>query len=64
MRSLFLKIFLSFWGAQALFSVLVILATIALAPTREISAVEALQPKILSEALGAYQSGGTDHLRD
>jgi two-component system sensor histidine kinase CpxA len=64
MRSLFLKIFLSFWGAQALFSVLVILATIALAPTREISAVEALQPKILSEALGAYQSGGTDQLRE
>jgi len=64
MRSLFLKIFLSFWGAQALFSVLAILATIALAPTREISTVEALQPKFLSEAVNAYQTGGQDKLRD
>lgn len=64
MRSLFLKIFLSFWVAQALFSVLVILATIALAPTREISAVEALQPKFLSEAVQTYQSGGVDKLRE
>jgi two-component system sensor histidine kinase CpxA len=64
MRSLFLKIFLSFWMATALFTVLVILSTIALAPTREISAIEALQPKFLSEAVEAYQSGGADKARD
>ena len=32
MKSLFLKIFLSFWAAQALFLVLAILVTIALQP--------------------------------
>jgi two-component system sensor histidine kinase CpxA len=62
MKSLFLKIFLSFWLAQALFIVLAILATIALRPARQISAVEALQPKFLSEAVDAYQTGGNDKL--
>ncbi len=64
MRSLFLKIFLSFWGAQALFVVLAILVTIAMRPAREISAIEALQPKFLSEAVDAYQRGGTAMVRD
>jgi signal transduction histidine kinase len=64
MRSLFLKIFLSFWGAQVLFLVLAILVTIALRPTREISAIEALQPKFLSEAVEAYQAGGDEKLRE
>src|SRR4051812_21656955 len=62
MKSLFLKIFLSFWLAQALFLVLAILVTIALRPTRQISQVEALQPKFLSEAVDAYQTGGSDKL--
>ena len=64
MRSLFLKIFLSFWLAQALFIVLVILVTVAMRPARQISTVEALQPKFLAEAVEAYQSGGTEKLRD
>src|SRR5713101_3083522 len=64
MRSLFLKIFLSFWIAQALFLVLAILVTIALRPAREISAIEALQPKFLSEAVDAYQTGGVEKVRD
>lgn len=64
MRSLFLKIFLSFWGAQALFTVLAILATIAMRPAREVSSIEALQAKILDEAVGAYQTGGAEKLRD
>ena len=64
MRSLFLKIFLSFWGAQALFMVLAILATIAMRPARQISEIEALQPKFLGEAVDAYQTGGADKLRD
>ena len=64
MRSLFLKIFLSFWGAQALFTVLAILVTIAMRPAREISSIEASQPRMLDEAVEAYQSGGAEKLRD
>lgn len=64
MRSLFLKIFLSFWLATALFLVLAILTTVAMRPTRQISSVEALQSKFLTEAVDAYQSGGADKLRD
>jgi signal transduction histidine kinase len=64
MKSLFLKIFLSFWLAQALFLALAILATVAMRPTRHISAIEALQTKFLNDAISAYQTGGTDQLRD
>jgi len=64
MRSLFLKIFLSFWVATALFIVLAILVTLAMRPTRQISAVEALQSKFLAEAVDAYQTGGAEKLRE
>jgi len=64
MRSLFLKIFLSFWLAQALFLALAILATVAMRPTRHISAIEALQTKFLNDAVAAYQTGGEDRLRE
>ena len=64
MRSLFLKIFLSFWVATGLVVVLAILVTAALRPAREISAVEASQPRILAEAVQVYQSGGVDKVRD
>jgi two-component system, OmpR family, sensor histidine kinase CpxA len=64
MKSLFLKIFLSFWLAQALFIVLAILVTVAMRPTRQISEIEALQPKFLSEAVSAYQAGGSGEARD
>jgi two-component system sensor histidine kinase CpxA len=64
MRSLFLKIFLSFWIAQALFLVLAILVTVALRPAREISAVEASQSRFLAEAVAVYQAGGADNLRE
>jgi two-component system, OmpR family, sensor histidine kinase CpxA len=56
MRSLFLRIFLSFWAAQALFLVLAILATIAMRPARH--GIESQGPQILAEAVNAYQSGG------
>ena len=56
MKSLFLKIFLSFWAAQALFLVLAILVTIALRPARH--GVESEAPQILAEAVNAYQNGG------
>lgn len=64
MRSLFLKIFLSFWLATALFVVLVILVTVALRPERQISAVEALQSKFLTDAVEAYESAGTRKLHE
>jgi len=57
MRSLFLKIFLSFWAALTLFLVLAILITIAVRPPRE-SGVESLRAKALTDAVNAYQSGG------
>jgi len=64
MRSLFLRIFLSFWLATALFIVLVILVTVALRPERQISAVEALQSKFLTDAVEAYEAGGTAKLHE
>jgi hypothetical protein len=64
MRSLFLKIFLSFWLATALFIVVAILVTLAMRPTRQLTSVELSQSKFLSEAVEAYQSGGADKLRD
>jgi len=64
MRSLFLKIFLSFWVALALSLTLAILLTAAMRPTRQISAVEALQPKLLADAVQAYEKGGADQMRE
>jgi two-component system, OmpR family, sensor histidine kinase CpxA len=64
MKSLFLRIFLSFWIAQALFLALAILVTVAMRPTHQISAVEALQPKFLSDAVAAYQAGGVPKVHD
>jgi two-component system, OmpR family, sensor histidine kinase CpxA len=63
MRSLFVRIFLSYWMAQALFLVLAIIVTLAMRPSREISNLQALEPKFLNEALQAYQSGGADGAR-
>src|SRR5271170_7916482 len=62
MKSLFLKIFLSFWAAQALFVVLAILVTIALSPARH--GIEAEGPQILAEVVNAYQSGGEHAAHD
>lgn len=58
MRSLFVKIFVSYWIAQALFFVLAILVASALRPMREISDLQAEQPKFLGEVVQAYQTGG------
>ena len=63
MRSLFLKIFLSYWMAQALFLVLAIIVAFALRPSREISNLQAQEPKFLNETLQAYQAGGEDGAR-
>jgi two-component system sensor histidine kinase CpxA len=63
MRSLFLKIFLSYWIAQALFLVLAILVTLAIHPSGEIASVQAQQARFLSEAVQAYQKGGEEGAR-
>lgn len=64
MRSLFLKIFLSFWLALALSLVIAILLTIASRPTRQLSSIEAMQSQFLSNAIDAYQRGGRPGLED
>jgi|SRR5579872_155774 len=58
MRSLFVRIFLSYWVAQALFFVLAILVASAMRPSREIANLQAQQSKFLAEALQASQTGG------
>ena len=64
MRSLFLKIFLSFWVALALMVVIAILVTVALRPTRHISAIEALQKDFLAEAVSSYETRGLGALHE
>ena len=57
MKSLFLKIFLSFWVAQALFLVLAILVMLAFRPQRN-STWDALRTTALADAVDAYEQGG------
>jgi len=61
MKSLFLRIFLSFWMAQALFLVLAILVTLAFRPRT--STWEALRTAALNDAVSAYEEGGEAQLR-
>jgi two-component system, OmpR family, sensor histidine kinase CpxA len=61
MKSLFLRIFLSFWVAQALIIVLVVLVTLALRPRS--STWEALRATALNDAVAAYEQGGDAQLR-
>jgi two-component system sensor histidine kinase CpxA len=63
MRSLFLKIFLSYWVAQALFLVLAILATVILRERGEYSAWDGQQATVLTKAVQAYEQGGPAALR-
>ncbi len=58
MKSLFLRIFLSYWLAQALFVVLAIIIASALRPSGEISNLQSQETTFLSEAVRAYQTGG------
>jgi two-component system sensor histidine kinase CpxA len=62
MKSLFLRIFLSFWMAQALFVVLAILVTLALRPRG--SSWENLRTTALNEAVGEYEQGGAPAARE
>jgi two-component system sensor histidine kinase CpxA len=60
---LFLKIFLSYWLAQALFLVLAILVAFAIRPSGEVAQMESMGPKILSQAVQEYQGGGQEGTR-
>jgi two-component system, OmpR family, sensor histidine kinase CpxA len=62
MNSLFLKIFLSFWAAFALFLVLAILVTLAFRPRN--SSWESLLATAMNESVNAYEEGGTPKLRE
>jgi len=62
MKSLFLKIFLSFWVAQALFLVLAIFVTLAFRPRT--SSWEALLATALNDSVNAYEQGGKSGLRE
>jgi two-component system sensor histidine kinase CpxA len=61
MKSLFLRIFLSFWMAQALFVVLAILVTLVFRPRT--STWEGLRTTVLNDAVSAYEEGGDAQLR-
>jgi two-component system sensor histidine kinase CpxA len=63
MKSLFLKIFLSFWLAQALFLVIALLVMFAFRPQRNAS-WEALKSTALTEAIDAYEQGGSAKARE
>ncbi len=63
MRSLFLKIFLSYWLTLALCLVFAILFTLVTRPPRASAVIEAQQAKFLTEAVNAYQSGGPEEAR-
>lgn len=63
MKSLFLKIFISFWLAQALFIVLAILVMLAFRPQRN-ATWETLRSTTLAESIDAYESGGTKQARE
>lgn len=61
MKSLFLRIFLSFWLAQALIIVLAVIVTLALRPRA--GTWEALRATVLNDAVAAYERGGDAELR-
>jgi two-component system sensor histidine kinase CpxA len=62
MKSLFLKIFLSFWVAQALFLVLAIVVTLAFRPRS--SSWEPLLAIALNDSVNAYEQGGNRGLKE
>ena len=61
MKSLFLRIFLSFWLAQALFVVLAIIVTLAFRPRS--TTWEGLRTTALNDAVNVYEEGGESQLR-
>ncbi len=63
MKSLFLKIFLFYWLAQALFLVLAILVTLAVRQRGEFAAWQTQQAKVLATAVQTYEQSGEAPVR-
>ncbi len=63
MKSLFLKIFLSYWMAQALFLALAILITVALRERGESAIWDAQQATVFNKAIQTYEHSGPADLR-
>jgi len=63
MRSLFLKIFLSYWVAQALFLVLAILITMAVRERGQTAIWDAQQANVLSKSVQLFEQGGPAEIR-
>ena len=63
MKSLFLKIFLSYWMAQALFLALAILITVALRERGESAVWDAQQATVLHKAVQTYEQSGPAEVR-
>jgi len=63
MKSLFLRIFLSFWLAIALFVMLTVLAVLALRPQRN-PTWTSLATTSLADSVAAYEQGGPHRLRE
>ena len=63
MKSLFLKIFLSYWMAQALFLALAVLITIALRERGESAVWDAQQSAVTNKAIETYEQSGPADLR-
>ena len=62
MKSLFLKIFLSFWLAQALIVALVVLATVVFRPQTESPFWDYVKSHIADQLVQAYEGGGAGGL--
>jgi two-component system, OmpR family, sensor histidine kinase CpxA len=62
MKSLFLKIFLSFWLAQALIVALVVLATVVFRPQTESPFWEYIKANTAQQLVDAYEAGGAPTL--
>jgi two-component system sensor histidine kinase CpxA len=63
MKSLFLKIFLSYWMAQALFLALAVLITIALRERGDSAVWDAQQSAVTNKAIETYEQSGPADLR-
>ena len=63
MKSLFLKIFLSYWAAQALFLALAILITVALRERGDSAVWDAQQSTVFNKAIQTYEQSGPAELR-
>jgi hypothetical protein len=58
MKSLFLKIFLSYWAAQALFLALAILITVALRERGDSAVWDAQQSTVFNKAIQTFEQSG------